>query len=269
MSLMRRLAPVRGLAEQAGRTLLDALYPLECAGCGGSGKIICDRCARDLPFWSQLPVCRRMRVELAGLRQAGSRLRCGGRIPVEEVPAGILPLSMGDKAAARSWVTCCEYLELIPSGDLMAPCQHSIAGEGGYNQAELLPGEWPGAAIPYSVSAGRTAVVQAEAARRQSDQRGRQRRRVPSERSSWSSNHPGRRRGHHGKHAGHLCIRAQRGRRRFGLVSDAGGGREPSPCGVINRRSNQSAGRSKGRAVRDNGLDQRQQARFDILHVVC
>ena len=57
MSLMRRLAPVRGLAEQAGRTLLDALYPLECAGCGGSGKIICDRCAQELPRLVP-PYCR-------------------------------------------------------------------------------------------------------------------------------------------------------------------------------------------------------------------
>ena len=149
MSLIRRLAPVRGLAEQAGRTLLDALYPLECAGCGGSGKIICDRCARELTCLVS-PYCRVCAAEgefelCQACAQSGRRFD-GLRAPYRyegSIRQAILALKYGGIKAAALQLgdMLAEYLEGNPlPGDLMAPVpmHASRRRERGYNQAELL-----------------------------------------------------------------------------------------------------------------------------------
>ncbi len=149
MSLIRRLAPVRGLAEQAGRTLLDALYPLECAGCGGSGKIICDRCAQDLPFLVP-PYCRVCAAysesELCPACAQPGRWFDGVQAPFRyegSVRQAILALKYrGIKAAApQLGDMLADYLETNPlPGNLIAPVpmHSSRRRERGYNQAELL-----------------------------------------------------------------------------------------------------------------------------------
>ncbi|MDE2787322.1 MAG: ComF family protein [Chloroflexota bacterium] len=149
MSLMRRLAPVRGLAEQAGRTLLDALYPLECAGCGGSGKIICDRCAQELP-WLVPPCCRvcaaHSEFELCQACAQSGRRFDGVRAPYRyegSIRQAILALKYGGIKAAAPQLgdMLAEYLKGNPlPGDLMAPVpmHASRRRERGYNQAELL-----------------------------------------------------------------------------------------------------------------------------------
>ena len=149
MSLMRRLAPVRGLAEQAGRALLDALYPLECAGCGGSSKIICDRCVEDLPLLVP-PYCRVCAAysdfELCQACASSGRRFDGVRAPYRyegSIRQAILALKYGGIKAAAPQLgdMLAEYLESNPlPGDLMAPVpmHTSRRRERGYNQAELL-----------------------------------------------------------------------------------------------------------------------------------
>ena len=161
MSLMRRLAPVRGLAEQAGRTLLNALYPLECAGCGGSGKIVCDRCAQELP-WLVPPCCRvcaaYSEFELCRACAQSGRRFDGVRAPYRyegSIRQAILALKYGGiKAAApQLGYMLAEYLEENPlPGDLIAPVpmHPSRRRERGYNQAELLARQVSGGCdIPY------------------------------------------------------------------------------------------------------------------------
>ena len=161
MSLMRRLAPVRGLAEQAGRTLLDALYPLECAGCGGSGKIICDRCAENLPLLAP-PYCRvcaaYSEFELCQACAQSGRQFDGVRAPYRyegSIRQAILALKYGGIKAAAPQLgdMLADYLEANPlPGDLVAPVpmHTSRRRERGYNQAELLARRVAGRCdIPY------------------------------------------------------------------------------------------------------------------------
>ena len=161
MSLMRRLAPVRGLAEQAGRTLLDALYPLECAGCGGSGKVICDRCAEELP-WLAPPYCRvcaaSSESELCQACAQSGRRFDGIRAPFRydgSIRQAILALKYGGIKAAAPQLgdMLADYLEANPlSGDLIAPVpmHSSRRRERGYNQAELLARRVAGSCdLPY------------------------------------------------------------------------------------------------------------------------
>ncbi len=149
MSLMRRLAPVRGLAERAGRTLLDVLYPLECAGCGGSGKIICDRCVEELPSLVS-PYCRvcaaHSEFELCQACAQSGRRFDGVRAPYRyegTIRQAILAMKYGGIRAAASQLgdMLAEYLEVNPlPGDLMGPVpmHRTRLRERGYNQAELL-----------------------------------------------------------------------------------------------------------------------------------
>ena len=149
MSLMRRLAPVRDLAGQTGRILLDALYPLECSGCGGSGKIICDRCAQELPCLSP-PYCRicaaYSEFELCQACAQSGRRFDGVRAPYRyegTIRQAILALKYGGIKAAASQLgdMLAEYLDDNPlPGELLAPVpmHGSRQRERGYNQAELL-----------------------------------------------------------------------------------------------------------------------------------
>ena len=149
MSLMRRLAPVRSLAEQTGRILLDALYPLECAGCGGSGKIICDRCVEELPCLVS-PYCRvcaaHSEFELCQTCAQSGRRFDGVRAPFRyegSIRQAILAMKYGGIRAAAPQLgdMLAEYLGANPlPSDLMGPVpmHTSRLRERGYNQAELL-----------------------------------------------------------------------------------------------------------------------------------
>ena len=149
MSLIQQLAPLRDLAGQAGRTLLEALYPLECAGCGGSGKIVCERCAEALPLLTP-PYCRvcatESEVELCRACTQSRRRFDGVRAPYRyegSIRQAILALKYGGIKAAASQLgdMLAEYLEGNPlPGDLVAPVpmHASRRRERGYNQAELL-----------------------------------------------------------------------------------------------------------------------------------
>ena len=161
MSLMRRLAPLQSLAGLAGRSLLDALYPLECAGCGGSGKTICDRCVEDLPLLVP-PYCRvcaaYSEFELCQACASSGRRFDGVRAPYRyegSIRQAILALKYGGIKAAAPQLgdMLAGYLESNPlPGDLMAPVpmHPSRRRERGYNQAELLARRVAGRCdIPY------------------------------------------------------------------------------------------------------------------------
>ena len=149
MSLVRRFTQVRVLAGMAGRTLLDTLYPLECGGCGSSGKIICNACAEDLPKLVP-PFCQVCAA-------AGDFARCGAcaengrrfdgiRAPFRYsggIRRAILALKYGGiKAAAPQLGDMMgEYLSENPvPGNLLVPVpmHPRRRRERGYNQAELL-----------------------------------------------------------------------------------------------------------------------------------
>lgn len=149
MSLIRRLAPLQSLAGWAGRNLLDALYPLECAGCGGSGNIICDRCAGSLPLLGP-PYCRVCAAyserDLCQACAQSGRQFDGVRAPYRyegSIRQAILALKYGGIKAAAPQLSdmLADYFEVNPlPGDLMAPVpmHRSRRRERGYNQAELL-----------------------------------------------------------------------------------------------------------------------------------
>ena len=149
MSLFSRLTPLQHLAEQAGRSLLDVLYPLECAGCGGSGKAICDKCAASLsrlvpPFCE---VCAAPDVGGTCQTCTGSGREFDGiRAPFRYEGAirhAILALKYGGIKAAAPQLgdMLAEYIQANPlPGDLLAPVpmHSSRRRERGYNQADLL-----------------------------------------------------------------------------------------------------------------------------------
>ncbi len=149
MSLVNRLAPLRSLAGLAGRTLLDTLYPLECVGCGGSGKVICDGCATRLPVLNP-PFC-----DVCAAPGDFSRCRTcaeagrqfdGIRAPYQYAGAvrqAILALKYGGIKAAAPQLgdMLADYLNHHPlPGDVLAPVpmHPRRRRERGYNQAELL-----------------------------------------------------------------------------------------------------------------------------------
>ena len=149
MSIVSRLSPLNRLAAIAGRTVLDAIYPLECVGCGGSGKIICDACAAGVQALT-MPYCEICAVP-------GDFVRCpacsesvrsfdGIRAPYRYsgvVRQAILALKYGGiRAAAQPLGDMLgEYLKENPlPGDVLLPVpMHSRRQrERGYNQAALL-----------------------------------------------------------------------------------------------------------------------------------
>lgn len=128
---------------------MDALYPLECAGCGGSGKIVCDRCVQALP-WLTPPYCRVCAAESeVGICQVCAQLGRsfdGVQAPYRydgSIRQAILALKYGGIKAAAPQLgdMLADHLEANPlSGDLLAPVpMHGRRRrERGYNQAELL-----------------------------------------------------------------------------------------------------------------------------------
>ena len=149
MSLKRRLSPLQRLAGEAGRTMLDMFYPLECAGCGGSGKIICDKCAGDLA--ELVPPCCRIcsaysASELCQACAQSGRQFEGVRAPFRyegSIRQAILALKYGGIKAAAPQLgdMLADHLQANPlPGDILVavPMHVSRRRERGYNQAELL-----------------------------------------------------------------------------------------------------------------------------------
>ena len=149
MVFFNRLAPLQSLVELAGRGLLDALYPLECVGCGGSGKVICDPCADDLPALRP-PFCQICATpgDFARCQRCAEGVRQfdGIRAPFHYAGAvrqAILALKYGGIKAAAPQLgnLLAGYLNdnPLPGNVLTAVPMHSRRRrERGYNQAELL-----------------------------------------------------------------------------------------------------------------------------------
>ena len=149
MFLLKRLGPLQGLAEQAGRGVLDALYPLECVGCGGPGRVICDACAIDLPELVP-PFCRICATpgDFARCQRCAEGVRQfdGIRAPFHYAGAvrqAILALKYGGIKAAAPQLgdLLAGYLNDNPlPGDVLTavPMHSRRRRERGYNQAELL-----------------------------------------------------------------------------------------------------------------------------------
>lgn len=149
MSVFNRLAGLRDMAGLAGRTLLDTLYPLECVGCGRSGKVICDACAADLPELAP-PFCQICATPGDFARcprcAEGVRQFDGIRAPFHYAGAvrqAILALKYGGirAAAVQLGDLLAGYLNDNPlPGDVLTavPMHSRRRWERGYNQAELL-----------------------------------------------------------------------------------------------------------------------------------
>ncbi len=139
----------RDLAAQAGRGLLDALFPMECVSCGASGNVICDKCAADLPLLLP-PFCSICSTpgDFARCERcaASERWFDGIRAPYRyagPIRQGILALKYGGvkAGAAQLGDLLAGYLGDNPlPGDTIAPVpmHRSRRRERGYNQAELL-----------------------------------------------------------------------------------------------------------------------------------
>lgn len=140
---------MQGLAEQAGRSLLDALYPLECVGCGGTGRVICEGCAADLPVLKP-PFCSVCSVpgNFARCRTCAESVRAFDSIRAPFRYAGtirqaILALKYGGIKASAPQLgdLLANFLEANPlPGEIVAPVPMHARRlrERGYNQAELL-----------------------------------------------------------------------------------------------------------------------------------
>ena len=149
MSLFTRIAPLRNLTALAGRSLLDALYPLECVGCGDSGKAICDRCAANLSALKP-PYCRTCAVpgNFARCQTCAESVRQfdGIRAPYRyagTMRQAILALKYGGIKASAPQLgdLLADYLDDNPlPGEVVTavPMHARRLRERGYNQADLL-----------------------------------------------------------------------------------------------------------------------------------
>lgn len=149
MTRLKGLAQIRDAARQAGQGLLDALFPIECAGCGKSGNVICDRCAESLPALVP-PFCRVCSVPGDfGLCQPCAeteRWFDGIRSPYRyegAVRKAILALKYGGIKAAAPQLgdMLADYLSANPLGSdavVPVPMHRARLRERGYNQAGLL-----------------------------------------------------------------------------------------------------------------------------------
>ena len=139
----------RKLLEQAGRGLLDTLFPMECVSCGASGNVICGKCAADLPVLRP-PFCAICATpgDFARCQRCAESVRQfdGVRAPYRYAGAirqAILALKYGGvRAGAPQLGDLLEdYLSDNPlPGEIVAPVpmHRRRLRERGYNQAELL-----------------------------------------------------------------------------------------------------------------------------------
>ena len=139
----------RDLAAQAGRGLLDALFPIECVSCGRSGKVICDKCTTDLPIL-QVPFCEICSTpgDFARCQRCAESVRSfdGVRAPYRYAGAirqAVLALKYGGVKAGAPQLgdLLADYLSDNPlPGEVMAPVPMHLRRlrERGYNQADLL-----------------------------------------------------------------------------------------------------------------------------------
>ena len=152
MGWAERWKPLDRLLALTGRALVDAVYPLECAGCGRTGQVICDRCLRGVarlepPFCR---VCSAPGAEaLCDRCSEMERYFNGIRAPF--LHAGVIRQAVhafkydGISAAAPQLGSLMSgFLESNPLEiDVVAPVpmHPRRRRERGYNQAELLAKE--------------------------------------------------------------------------------------------------------------------------------
>ena len=148
-SLLPGASLFRDLAAQAGRGLLDALFPMECVSCGASGNVICDKCAANLPLLES-PYCKICSTPGDFARcercSAFERWFDGVRTPYRyagPIRQAILALKYGGVKAGSAQLgdLLVAYLNANPvPGDTVVPVpmHPSRRRERGYNQAELL-----------------------------------------------------------------------------------------------------------------------------------
>ena len=139
----------RDLAAQAGRELLDVLFPMECVSCGASGKVICDKCAAALPLLLR-PFCAICATpgDFARCQSCAESVRQfdGVRAPYRYAGAirqAILALKYGNIKAGAPQLgdLLADYLSDNPlPGEIIVPVpmHPRRLRERGYNQAELL-----------------------------------------------------------------------------------------------------------------------------------
>ena len=149
MSMIPGTRLFRDLAAQAGRGLLDALFPMECVSCGASGNVICDKCAAVLPLL-QSPCCEICSTpgDFARCERcvASERWFDGVRAPYRYagiIRQAILALKYGGISAAAPQLgdLLADYLSDNPlPGEIVAPVpmHQRRLRERGYNQADLL-----------------------------------------------------------------------------------------------------------------------------------
>ncbi len=140
---------IRRLAALVGRDLLDAVFPIECVGCGNSGGLICASCLENLTVLNT-PYC-----EICAT--PGDFARCqpcteskrwfdGVRAPYRyagPMRQAILALKYGGIRAGSTQLAdlLAAYLKTNPmpgSVVMPVPMHRSRLRERGYNQAELL-----------------------------------------------------------------------------------------------------------------------------------
>ena len=152
MGFTNRLKGLDQLLLRVGRGLVDMIYPMECAGCGETGKIICGKCSDRLPWLgdSRCQVCSMPTAERLCLRCAETQRSFDGiRAPFRyegPIRQSILAFKYGGiKAAApQLGLMMAEYLSAVDlPGDVLAPVpmHGQRRRERGYNQADLLSRE--------------------------------------------------------------------------------------------------------------------------------
>ena len=146
---MVAFAQIRRLATHVGREIVDAMFPIECAGCGDSGGLICGQCSDDLPVLSR-PFCEICCTpgDFARCQPCAESTRWfdGVRSPYRYagvIRQAILALKYGGIKAGSSQLgdLLADYLTQNPlAGDVVAPVpmHGSRLKERGYNQADLL-----------------------------------------------------------------------------------------------------------------------------------
>ena len=143
------LAQIRGLATLVGREFVDVVFPIECGGCGNSGRLICGSCCEDLPDLVP-PYCDICATpgDFARCRPCTETVRWfdGIRAPYRyagPIRQAILALKYAGIKAGSSQLgdLLADYLidNPLPAGIVMpVPMHRSRQRERGYNQADLL-----------------------------------------------------------------------------------------------------------------------------------
>ena len=148
-----------------GRDLLDIVFPIECVGCGNSGRLICSSCSDDLPVLKP-PYCQVCSTpgDFARCQPCSESDRWfdGIRSPYRytgSIRQAILALKYGGLKAGSAQLAdlLADYMRHnpIPGQTVMpVPMHRDRQRERGYNQADLLASRVARAcSLPYAPNA--------------------------------------------------------------------------------------------------------------------